>query len=169
MGRNISGKSLHLKFSNFFGRQCSQCLNIFSHCIPRPKEIHNSSIKWLGTNNLISICVLTTQWPLKKTYVPFYSCPILHTNGIYMPIWHCTTPQTLESGQTLLTSVPVLHSAMIFMWYLLTATAKNPVSQRHDVIKRNLAQYHTETGNNLKQVVCGICDRYRISLCFPLK
>ena len=77
---------------------------------------------------------------------------------------HCTNSLTLES----VALVPVPHPTLIFMWYLPTATSLSPVSQRHDVIKKNLAQSNTETGNKLNQLVCGVSDRYRISL-FPSK
>lgn len=78
---------------------------------------------------------------------------------------HCTNSLTLES----VALVPVPHSPLIFMWNLSTATLLSPVSQRHDVIKKNLAQSNTETGSKLSHLVCGVSDRYGISLCLPLK
>lgn len=45
---------------------------------------------------------------------------------------------------------------LIFVGYLLfrTATSENSASQRHDIIKRNVAQLKVETVNVLKEIIC---------------
>ena len=72
----------------------------------------------------------------------------------YICILDCSTSQTLKLDYTLLASVPVPHSALTFMWYLLIAITGCSVLQRHDIIRMNLTHSNIETGNCLKQVVC---------------
>ena len=69
-------------------------------------------------------------------------------------ILDCATSQNLKLDSTLLASVPVPHSALTFMWYLLIAIIGSSVLQRHDIIRMNLTHSNIETGNCLKQVVC---------------
>ena len=69
-------------------------------------------------------------------------------------ILDCATSQTLILDYALLASVPVPHSALTFMWYLLIAIIGSSVLQRHDIIRMNLTHSNIETGNCLKQVVC---------------
>lgn len=60
VGRNISGKTLHLKFSNSL---VDSVLSVLTFCLTAflgQKKYIKSSIKWPGTNNLISIDVLRT-------------------------------------------------------------------------------------------------------------
>lgn len=119
----------------------------------------------LGTSNLITIYVPTTQLPFRRTMNINWKKEYFNFNCIYL-LMGCMclliTAQLLKPWNQIENCHSHFLSHNNWQWHLLckTVITKNSASRRYYLIKRDIGRSNVETMNHPREVVC-------VSLCFP--